>query len=165
MYEADQDGLYLRIHPSVGRRILAVGSYFVLGAVLLLVGFSLQGSFLARMCLVVAGCFVLTAAEWMRRVTNEGIELRTDGLFETTGEEIARWENVEKVERGVLAMKPTNGFSVVLKQPMDRRWAPGLWWRMKRRVGVGGVLRSREAKTMGEQMAVLLRQNKNGAQD
>jgi hypothetical protein len=55
-------------------------------------------------------------------------------------------------------MKPSNGFTVVMETKQPRAWAPGLWWRVGRRVGVGGVTGASQTKFMAEQIALRLAQ-------
>ena len=58
------------------------------------------------------------------------------------------------VDRGLFAFKPSNGFVVVLSQGGWRGWAPGLWWRLGRRLGVGGVTSAAQAKAMAEILSI-----------
>ncbi|HAR51528.1 MAG TPA: hypothetical protein DCS45_06565, partial [Roseovarius nubinhibens] len=57
--------------------------------------------------------------------------------------------------------KPSNGFIVILKEAQKPRWEPGMWWRLGRRVGIGGVTGAAEAKAMAEVISgqILARQN------
>lgn len=159
MFEANEDGIYQSIHPAAGRRILALGAYYVLGALLIWLAFSSGAGFVGSVVLIGFGGWVIYMAERMRRVTQAGIMLTTTGLCDTTGEVIAAWDDIAKVERGTFAIKPSNGFSLVLKGGGVRKWAPGLWWRTKGRVGVGGVLPGPQTRTMAEGIAVLLVQH------
>jgi hypothetical protein len=40
-----------------------------------------------------------------------------------------------------------------LKTPASRVWAPGLWWRFGKRVGVGGVTPAGQGKAMADVIA------------
>jgi hypothetical protein len=71
---------------------------------------------------------------------------------------IARWDEIKRVERGALAFKPSNGFLLTLEQPQPRAWVPGLWWRVGRRVGIGGITPAGEGRYMADQIAFRLSQ-------
>jgi hypothetical protein len=63
-------------------------------------------------------------------------------------------DGIRSVERGAFAFKPSHGFTLVMKEKQPRAWAPGLWWRLGRRVGVGGVTSAGQTKFMAEQIAL-----------
>lgn len=77
-------------------------------------------------------------------------------LADDTGAEICRLDEIEKVERGFALFKPSSGFVLVLKAPRGRGWAPGLWWRAGRRVGVGGATSSRAGRDMADAITAAL---------
>lgn len=146
------------VAPSAGRRWMAVAMLLLLGGLVLWLAFStppgnlaLQGLLLA----IAAGALVM--AEKIRRATETWIELTEDGLFDGNGREICRMDQIAGVERGVFAFKPSNGFLVRLKEPGPRAWQPGLWWRLGRRVGVGGVTPAGQGKFMADMIAMRLR--------
>jgi len=95
-------------------------------------------------------------AEKMRRDTAVHLELTEDELRDSRGRLLARIADIKGIERGTFAFKPSSGFLLRLNAPADRAWAPGLWWRFGRSVGVGGVTGSREGKYMAETIAALL---------
>jgi len=64
--------------------------------------------------------------------------------------------DIERVDRGVFAFKPSNGFLVRTREPSARAWRPGLWWRFGRRIGVGGVTSANQTKAMSEILAAML---------
>ena len=49
----------------------------------------------------------------------------------------------------------TNGFVVRARNSMPAAWTPGIWWRMGRRIGVGGL--TGEGEAMAELLAELSR--------
>ena len=42
------------------------------------------------------------------------------------------------------------------KTPAARRWEPGLWWRIGRRIGVGGVTPASQSKVMADLISARL---------
>ena len=109
-----------------------------------------------QLFLVGLGAAVLILAEAMRRASGRALHLTRAGLFDSEGREVARLGQIAEVERGTFAIKPSNGFTVKLTSPAPRAWAPGVWWRLGRRVGVGGVTSPVQAKAMAEILTALL---------
>lgn len=103
-----------------------------------------------RLFLLVLAAGTFALAEAMRRATTRPLILRRDGLFDSAGRPLARMEDIVGLERGMFAMKPSNGFTLRLKRPGRRVWAPGVWWRLGRWVGVGGVTSAPQARIMAD---------------
>ena len=80
-----------------------------------------------------------------------------EGLRDGNGRLLCRMDQIAGVDRGAFAFKPSNGFLVKLKEPMPRVWQPGLWWRLGRRIGVGGVTPAGQGKFMADMIALKLR--------
>ncbi len=143
--------------PSPTRRYLASGMMVVLGIVLIQVAISgWDSSVPSYLALAVLGLASLAVAWRMHRATSNSLHLRSDGIRSSDGTIIAEVNNISRVELGLFAFKPSNGFLIVLKTPMDRAWHPGLWWRLGRRIGIGGVTPRAEGKVMAERLHMLL---------
>jgi len=98
----------------------------------------------------------LWAAWCIGRSTVAGVVLTDDGLWDTDGTLIAPLDDILGVNRGLLAFKPPNGFSIRLRQRMPAAWVPGLYWRWGTLVGIGGMTPIHPAKQMAQavEMAV-----------
>lgn len=152
-----QQEIYARITPSTPRRVFAVGVLGGLGVLLELLAFLRPpASFPLQMLLVLLGVVALVGCVRMLNATSRGLVLSDAGLSDTEGRLVAALDTIEKVERGVFAFKPSNGFVLLLKSPMPRAWEPGLWWRLGRRVGVGGVISGAEGRQMADLIAARL---------
>lgn len=158
MFHPDDSGVYARAAASPGRRWLGVGMQYLLGLLILYVLFVQPPAAGWAVVMAVVGVGALILGDSMRRATVRRLELHRDTLRDDTGLVIARIEDVVAVERGVFAFKPSNGFVLVMKEKGDRAWAPGLWWRAGRRVGIGGVLPQAETKFMAEVIATWIAQ-------
>ncbi|WP_263741758.1 hypothetical protein [Defluviimonas sp. WL0050] len=106
-----------------------------------------------QIMLVVFGLIALAGCVRMFRATGRGLVLTDEALMDTDGTLVARLDQIESVERGIFAFKPSNGFVLRLKSAQPRVWAPGLWWRLGRRVGVGGVISGSEGRAMADLIA------------
>ena len=150
------DDALATITVSPPRRVMGYAVQLSLGVLLVYASLAGIAGFGASVVLFVFGALVLLGAERFRRASRRAIYLTAEGLFDTSGEVLAPFDQITGVSRGVFALKPSNGFAVITRDRQPRAWVPGLWWRMGRRVGVGGVTSAGAAKFMAEQIAMRL---------
>jgi hypothetical protein len=154
--EIADDDVIATLQASALRRIFAYGAVFILGAMLILLAFVQPPAFGWQVFLVLLGAGALVIAERLRRATLLGLVLTQRDLRDTAGQLLTTFDNIKSVDRGAFAFKPSNGFVLRLHDSQTRFWAPGLWWRYSKRVGVGGVTAAGPAKYMAEQIALRL---------
>ena len=152
----DDGEVLARLAASAPRRAMGVAMLWLLAglAVYMVMDNPLSPGW--RMVLMLSALGILWLSLRMLRATSLVIELTPTELRDSSGEVLARVQDIEKVDRGVFALRPSNGFSLVLRQPGGRCWRPGLWWRMGRRVAVGGVTSGAEARPMADAIAALI---------
>lgn len=152
--EERQPEVLASITPSGPRRFFATGVMATLGVLLELLAFLRPPESAGlQIMLVVFGLIALAGCVRMYRATGRGLVLTDEALMDTDGTLVARLDQIESVERGIFAFKPSNGFVLRLKSAQPRVWAPGLWWRLGRRVGVGGVISGSEGRAMADLIA------------
>ena len=154
----DADPFELRIAPSPVRRALGVGVLVLLGAALVAIALARPPEAPGwRLFLLANGAVALWLSRRMWLVSARGLVLTEAGLREEGegGRWLAPIEAVRGVERGAFAFKPSNGFLLRLAAPGPRAWSPGVWWRVGRRVGVGGVLRAAEARAAADALHLM----------
>ena len=156
MFKPDENGVYATVTASPARRLFAYGILFSLGALVLFTALSQPPSAPWLVFMVLFGVGALWLAERLRRATMLIIELTETEVRDSSGTVLALMDDIKGVDRGAFAFKPSNGFTLVMKTKKPRSWAPGLWWRMGRRVGVGGVTSAGQSKFMAEQIAFRL---------
>lgn len=156
MSQPDNSGLLTTVHASSPRRYFACGVLFLLGGALIYTALTQPPALHWLAFLLVLGALALWLGANLWRATELGIVLTQTDLRDTAGTLLARMDEISHVDRGALAMKPANGFTLVLTARHGRGWVPGLWWRVGRRVGVGGVTAAGQAKFMAEQIALRL---------
>lgn len=145
------------LSPSPVRRVIAA---LVLGAVGLLpiwVLVTAPPSHPGWMLLLLmwgAAMWWLTVRLWF--ATDRMIVLTRAGLFDSAGICIAPLSAIATVDRGVFAFKPSGGFALRLTHAPGRGWAPGLWWRIGRQLGVGGVTPAAQGRVMADMIALAL---------
>jgi hypothetical protein len=151
------------IRPQQARRWVAIAILWALSGLLIWVAIGLEESSLVwRAILVLFGGVVLLLANKLRMATQYDLVLYKDRLEDGAGRVVCNIDDIEKLDRGVFAFKPSNGFLIRTKSARPRGWAPGLWWRVGRFIGVGGVTPAGQTKVMAEfvQTMLLERQGK-----
>lgn len=144
----------LSLSPSPMRRGSAVAMLGILGALLIRIAFAtgeLATSWMVM--LLVMAIAVLWVAWRLWQATGVRLVLSEEALMEEGGRVLCRLDDIDKVERGTFAFKPSNGFLIRLKTSGGRVWAPGLWWRFGKRIGVGGVTAAGQGKAMADVIA------------
>ena len=155
----------LRVRASPPRRAAAVAMLGALGGLLLAVALAAPPAALGwRLFLLAFGAAALGLAWRLWRATAAALVLTPEGLHDSEGREIAPLADIVSVERGMLAFKPSNGFLLHLARPGPRHWAPGLWWRLGRRVAVGGVTGAGATRAMADLIALRIAQRAAGSE-
>lgn len=148
----------VELRPSPARRVAAAAMLGTLAALLLGLAIGAEAMALPRRGLMAMGgigAALLTRALW--RVGGRAVRLTGAGLVESaTGRAIAPMARIVRVERGAFAFKPSGGFLVTLDSRLPAAWAPGLWWRLGRRVGIGGIAQPGSARAMADTLAAEL---------
>lgn len=145
-----------RLEPNPARRMVTAGMFYGVGA-LTLAGAMAQRPGAAQtvaLLAIVAGCVYM--GRWSWQATQPSLLFTEDGLFEEGGRQLASFDQIASVDRSTFSFKPTNGFLIRLTEKRPAAWAPGLWWRLGRSIGVGGVFSGAEARLMADQIALAL---------
>jgi hypothetical protein len=154
MFQPDKDGIYAVVAASGIRRIIACFIVYALGALVVYISIIPPFKAVLTPLVLVLGLAILWVAEKLRRSTLTQIIMTDEAISDSNGLVLARIEDILAVDRGAFAMKPSNGFTLKLKSKQPRGWAPGLWWRLGNRVGVGGATAAGQSKFMAEQIAL-----------
>ncbi|WZK87589.1 hypothetical protein QEZ52_13330 [Aliisedimentitalea scapharcae] len=156
------DEILATMKASAPRRIMGVGMLGSVGSAVLYVALSSPPEPEWLVFLLVVGVGALWSAVRMWQATEHSIELTHTQLRCSDGTLIAEIEDIDGIDRGFFAFKPSHGFLVRTRSSNGRVWQPGLWWRMGRRIGVGGVTPGAQGKAMAEILAAILYQKENG---
>lgn len=160
---ADDPGIIAELYPPPARRWIGLGMLYGLGALLVILAAvrppEAPGWILF---LLAAGAAALWCAEKTRRATALGLRLTEQGLFDTSGRCIAAMGDIQEVDRGLFAFKPSNGFLLITESVQDNAWRPGLYWIIGRRIGVGGVVSRAQSKLMAEAITLTLARRREG---
>ncbi|WP_298846318.1 hypothetical protein [uncultured Ruegeria sp.] len=151
-----QDEVLATIRASSPRRWAGVGMLAAVGALVTYVALVSPPEPVWQVFLFAVGGASLWLALSVWRATEDYIELTPTELRTGSGQVIAETADIEVVDRGVFAFKPSNGFLVRTRHKAANRWAPGLWWRVGYRIGVGGMTSAAEAKFMSEVLSSII---------
>lgn len=154
MFQPDEDGIYAKVTVSGARFQFAFLVQIALGLLLIYMAFISPAGIVAKALIVVMGVAMLFQANRLRASANREIWLTDAGIVTNDGLVLAEMDQVLNVSRGSFAMKPSNGFSVTLRDKHSALWVPGLWWRFGKQLGIGGVTGAGAAKFMAEQLAL-----------
>ncbi|MDO9526284.1 MAG: hypothetical protein Q7J57_12255, partial [Gemmobacter sp.] len=147
--------ILFRLQATPLRRAVGTGSLLALGGFMVYLGTAFPPAGLAaKLALPGFGVLILWQATRLWRASAAALVLTEDELREDGGRRLALMDDIETVARGTFAFKPSNGFLLTLRTPGERGWAPGLWWRVGRRIGVGGVI----SRYPGRQLADMIDQ-------
>ncbi|MEP2716286.1 hypothetical protein [Pseudophaeobacter sp.] len=152
------DEVLVTVEASGLRRIMGVAMLGTIGVALLYVAVSKPPSMFWLLFVLVIGVGALWLSVRMWQATSHRIELTEEELRCTDGTVIAMVADIEAIDRGFFAFKPSNGFLIRTSTPRARVWLPGLWWRAGRRIGIGGVTPGSQSKTMSEILAAMIAQ-------
>lgn len=153
MTPSESPPILARIVPSAPRRLFGILALSVLGGLMLYLALARPpGSPGLQVFLLGLGAGGLALAEALRRSTARHLELTSEELRDSTGRTLARVDRIIAVDRGAFSVKPSNGFLLRLSAADEAGsyWAPGLWWRLGRRVGVGGITSAAEARAVAD---------------
>ena len=156
----------VKLEPSLGRRWFGAIARGLLGLLLIWVTFSRppDGLFL-KIIVPIIGALFIWQAQWNLRVTKHGLYLTKEGLFDAQNKQVCALYNMAEVDRGVFAFKPSNGFLVRLHEAEPKGWAPGLYWRLGRRLGVGGATHPAQNKQLAQAIEVLIMERSLGPEN
>jgi hypothetical protein len=154
----DPDEILGVARSSPGRRFLGLGSLGFLGFLLIYLAIVEQPTLVWRLFLLSMGVGALWMTDKMRRATASGLVLTPTSLSDSDGTLIALIEDIDGIDRGFFAFKPSNGFLLRTREKASNEWRPGMWWRVGRRIGVGGMTPAHHAKQMSEIIAIMLAQ-------
>lgn len=145
------------LRPSPPRLWFSVGSIGLLGGLMLWIALAHPPAELGwRAVLLLGGGGALWGAWRIVGLKDRALVLTEAALVDSRHGEICRIEDVARVNRGVFAAKPARGFVLSVSGARGRHWVPGLWWRMGRSVGVGGMTGAAETKLMAEMIEAMV---------
>ncbi|MCR8826028.1 hypothetical protein [Pseudosulfitobacter koreensis] len=162
MQDINPDEVLAAVSASFGRRIIGVTSVALLGLLLIYLAFFQPPALGWQLFLLLIGATSLWLSIRMWQATGHTIVLTETELRDTAGTILATMDEIESIDRGVFAFKPSNGFLLKTKSPKSRTWQPGLWWRIGNRIGVGGMTPGSQSKSVSEIIAIKLAQRDMG---
>ena len=158
----DAGGEVARLDISLPRFVTGIGALAGLGGVVLWIAARGETGPVGAALFALAGLGALSLAVAVARAGRAGLVLTHEALVDTTGRVVCRIADIQAVERGVVALRPSNGFALRLRSPARAGWHPGLWWRVGRRVGIGGLTPTGQGRAAADLLGALVAR-RNGA--
>jgi hypothetical protein len=150
------DEVLITVEVSQPRRWFGLLCLWGLALMVAMLAFSGLQTPAGAVFLIALACALAYGAVRLQKATAHGLELTREALRDTSGDVLARVDQIDRVDRSMFAFKPSNGFLVVLNRRGANAWRPGLWWRVGRRVGVGGMANAPQTKAMAEVISAML---------
>lgn len=149
--------ILFEIRPSTPRRIFGALVMFLLGTLLIYIAFASPPADLGwRAFLILIGIAALVNGVRGWQASEGAIVLTERGLFDHEGAVIAAIDQIEKVDRALFTFKPSNGFLVKMTEKQPFKWSPGMYWRIGKRVGIGGVTSGAETKIVADSLSMMV---------
>jgi hypothetical protein len=147
----------LTLKPSPPRLWFSVAALGMLGLLMLWIALAHPPAELGwRAFLLLGGGGTLWGAWRLLDLRDRALVLTGAALIDSRQGELCRIEDIARVNRGVFAAKPARGFVLSLSAAPGRHWVPGLWWRIGRSLGVGGMTGAAETKLMAEMIEAMV---------
>lgn len=147
----------VKLEVAQGRRMFGVIAVIGLGLTLLYICALYPPSrVIALILLTILGFVFVWAGYRLFQSTKDAIILTREGISTESGKLLCDINDITSVDRGFFAFKPSNGFLIRLKSAGNRSWAPGMWWHLGKRIGIGGVTSPRQSKEMVSILQILL---------
>ncbi len=146
-----------RIAASKPRRGFGVAVLGALGVMLIYLAFAAPPAGLGFQAMLIGfGAVSLWVSLRMWAATQHVIELTSEELRLEDGTSLVKTEEIVSIDRGMFAFKPSHGFTLKLTAKQPSRWHPGMWWRLGRRLGVGGVTPGAQTKIMADVISAMI---------
>ena len=145
----------MEIAPSEARRWMAIISMATLSILMFYVAIG-DVSDRLRLLFALMGLGVGWAANHLRKSTVDSVVLTREVVRTGSGRVLTTVDIVARVDRGIFAVRPSNGFVIRLKEPSGHGWALGLWWQRGRRLGIGGTLGGGQTRAMADILGAMV---------
>lgn len=146
-----------RVSASGPRRGFGVFVLGGLGIMLIYLAFAAPPAGLAYQAMLLGfGAISVYAAKRMWEVSQLSLELTGTVLRLSDGTILARTSDIVGIDRGTFAFKPSHGFMVKLAEKSRFGWHPGMWWRIGRRLAVGGITPGAQTKIMADILTAMI---------
>ena len=87
---------------------------------------------------------------FLKRYSKIGFLINQSGLFNLDGSIICKMDDIERIDISPYTFKSANGFIVILKTKSSFNLTPGLYWRLGKRISIGGLVSKSESKFLSQ---------------
>ena len=90
------------------------------------------------------------------RNSKAGFLIKEDSIFLLNGRILCNLSEIKEIDTSQYSFKSTNGFIIRLKENSHFDWSPGLFWKFKSRISIGGLITKSESKWLSTELTRLL---------
>jgi hypothetical protein len=158
----DQDFI-AALRVSFGRRF--IGCSVLAALTILFAVLAVQGAGTGAVAFGLAAALSAGVTVGIWQVSAREVVMKPTGLFDSNGAVIVTLDQIERINSGPLSIRPSNGFSIRLTSRQSAHWAPGLWWRWGRMVGIGGLTSAKPSRDLANLLQTHHTAFKNAGKD
>ena len=93
---------------------------------------------------------------FLQRYSKVGFLINQSGLFNLDGSIVCEIGDIERIDVSPYTFKSANGFIVILKTKSSFKSIPGLYWRLGKRLSIGGLVSKNESKFLSHTLSGFL---------
>ena len=93
---------------------------------------------------------------YLKRYGNVGFVIKDGSIFLPDGRLLCKLSSIETVDTSPYTFKSTNGFIIRLKERSSLDWSPGLFWKLNKRISIGGLITKSESKWLSTAIITIL---------
>ena len=98
---------------------------------------------------------------FLNRYSKMGFLINQEGLFNLDKSLICRIDEIDQIDTSPYTFKSANGFIVILKTKNSFKTVPGLYWRLGKRISIGGLIAKNESKFVSSTLLQFFEKQKN----
>ena len=112
---------------------------------------------LSSLILLTTGLIIVISFwRFIKKYYKSGFLIQDEGIFLLNGSLLCKTSSIEAVDTSPYSFKSTNGFIIRLKESTSLAWSPGLFWKFKKRISIGGLVTKSESKWLSTSIITTL---------
>ena len=97
---------------------------------------------------------------FLKKYSKVGFLINEQGLFNLDKSPICKMHEIDRVDASPYTFKSANGFIIILKTKNSFESVPGLYWKLGKRISIGGLVSKNESKFLAGLLMQFLEKQK-----
>ena len=97
---------------------------------------------------------------FLKKYSKVGFLINEQGLFNLDKSPICKMHEIDRVDASPYTFKSANGFIIILKTKNSFESVPGLYWKVGKRISIGGLVSKNESKFLSGLLLQFLEEQK-----